>query len=111
MTGSVTLTCCISGCQRIKTGVEGGQWICSIHWRRHCPPRSLRRRTYHRFFREAKRHGWDWRGADGQSSPLEAKFWRFWDALVRVANVAEASDQFEAAEVARINQMFGWTDE
>ncbi len=92
--------CAIRGCQRTKAGVQDGGWICEVHWRRHCPPRSLRRRVYHRFFRDAKRHGWTERRT--------AQFYRFWDTLVRIANAAEARDEFDMTEV---NKLFGWTDD
>ena len=92
--------CAINGCDR-STGRTGTtDWICSVHWKRHCPPRSLRRRAYHRFFAKAKRHGW--------SDELNAQFWRFWDLLVRLANEAEGRAAFDMSEV---NKMFGWTDD
>lgn len=96
--------CAIEGCATSTKRESGSaEWLCPVHWRRHCPPRSLRRRVYHRFFRDAKKLGWTERRT--------AQFWRFWDTLVRIANAAEAQDAFEAAEVKRINEMFGWTDE
>ena len=95
------IRCSIDGCTKTHTSKHdhGGaeEWICSVHWRRHCPPRSLRRRTYHRFFRIAKRHGWSERLAD--------QYWRFWDLLLRLANKAEKSD---AIDMSKINKLFGW---
>lgn len=94
--------CSIEGCNR-STKREGGgpwEWICSVHWRRHCPPRSRRRRAYLAFFRKAKRQGWD--------QMLDEQYWRFWDTLVRVANAAESAGTIDTSQ---INKMFGWNDE
>lgn len=94
--------CAIDGCSRSCKRENGSpwEWICSVHWRRYCPPRSRRRRAYLAFFRKAKRHGWDDR--------LAAQYWRFWDTLTRVANAAESTGSID---MATINQMFGWTDD
>ena len=91
--------CAIDGCSRsCKRGPW--EWVCSVHWRRYCPPRSLRRRAYLAFFRKAKRHGWTER--------LTAQHWRFWDTLTRAANAAESAGSIDIAE---INKLFGWTDD
>jgi hypothetical protein len=94
------IRCSIDGCDA-QTGRDvGSAWICSTHWRRHCPPRSLRRRAYHRFYRKAKQHGW--------TDKLRMQYWRFWEMLVRLANAAEKTDKLDMTE---INAMFGWTDD
>lgn len=107
----MTVRCAINGCTAETAQDVGSAWICSTHWRRHCPPRSLRRRTYHRFFREAKKHGWDYNGPKGTSQELRWRYWKFWEMLVRLANAAEARADFEAAEINKINTMFGWNDD
>jgi hypothetical protein len=94
--------CAIEGCKR-TTAANGryasDQWLCSEHWRRFVPPHSPTRRAYHRFFRLAKRHGWDDR--------LRRRFWRFWRGLVAQARrKAEGGSIDETA----INRMFGWED-
>jgi hypothetical protein len=113
-TGKMGIWACHDHRMRIKCGIEGcirttaktkpdygyQEWICGVHWRRYCPPRSLRRRAYHRFFRDAKKHGWTERRA--------AQYWRFWDTLLSAANAVEKNDKVDMTE---INKMFGWTDE
>lgn len=103
--------CAIVGCThttRRYPEMRPGWWICAKHWCRHCPPRSRRRRAYHAFFAQAKRHGWGFKGTDGKSARLDYRFWSFWDRLVRVANTAEAKGHLDIAE---INALFGWADE
>jgi hypothetical protein len=94
--------CAIEGCQRTRKTPDDGrlatdQWICSEHWRRYVPPRSLARRTYHAHFRQAKRHGW--------TDERERKFWRFWDTLVASARRRATEGHVDEAT---INQLFGW---
>lgn len=103
------ISCAIDGCTH-QTGrhEHQGAWICSTHWRRHCPPRSARRRAYHRYFREAKRHGWGYRGKTGRQPRLDWRFWDFWKRLVRFANIAEQAGKIDMTE---INKMFGFTDD
>jgi hypothetical protein len=95
------IKCAVDGCSRTRkrTGQGYQEWLCPVHWKRHCPPRSLRRRCYHRFFRDAKRHGW--------TEQRAAQFWRFWDTLCRLANQAAASNAFDTTE---INKLFGWNE-
>ena len=93
--------CAIEGCSRTRAVGEDrqhatDQWMCSDHWRRFVPPRSMRRRAYHAFFRRAKRHGW--------SDELTAQFWRFWDSLVASARRRAAGGHLDIAEIER---MFG----
>jgi len=78
-----------------------------VHWRRHCPPRSLRRRTYHRFFRLAKIHGWGWKGRDGRRARLDWRFEEFWTSLIRAANAVERGDEMDMTEIEKINNLFG----
>lgn len=93
--------CSIDGCTRSCKRDDGRpwEWICSVHWRRYCPPRSLRRRTYLAFFRRARKYGWN--------DKLAKQYWRFWDTLVRGANRLEALGYPDMKE---INKMFGWTE-
>lgn len=104
----MTITCNVEGCTRTTSRVGGDAWICGVHWKRYCPPRSRRRRAYHWFFKQAKRHGWHWKGPTGRGANLDWRFWRFWDALVRVANAGEKADTLDMTE---INKLFGWDDE
>lgn len=94
--------CAIEGCAR-TTSADGhlasDQWLCGEHWRRFVPPRSLRRRAYHAFFRQAKRHGW--------TPELRRQFWRFWDTLVANAR-AKATGGY--IDEQAINRLFGWEE-
>jgi hypothetical protein len=101
------IRCAIEGCTA-QTGRYETTWICSTHWRKHCPPRSRRRRAYHAFFRTAKKHGWGYKGPRRNKPRLDWRFHQFWDALVRLANLAEKNGRLDETE---INRMFGWTDE
>jgi hypothetical protein len=67
-----------------------------------CPPRSPQRRTYHRFFREAKRMGLT--GSDRWPRELERRFWVFWGGLIRRAVRIETEGRIDPAEIER---MFG----
>jgi len=99
--------CAIEGCKR-TCAAEGrygsDQWLCSEHWRRFVPPHSPMRRAYHRFFREAKKHGW---GRRGRGVRLDYRFRLFWTALVRRARRAATEGHLDETE---INRMFGWED-
>ncbi len=91
--------CAIEGCRRTTAAPESGrlgsdQWLCGEHWRRFVPPRSLRRRAYHAYFRRAKREGW--------SPPLRRKFWRFWDSLVASARSRAAGGHIDKGEIERL---------
>lgn len=91
--------CAIEGCKRTTAAPSSGelrndQWFCGEHWRRYVPPRSLRRRLYHRFFRLAKRDGW---GDD-----LRRRFWRFWDRLVADARRRATEGDLNMDEIERI---------
>ncbi|CDO34010.1 hypothetical protein [Novosphingobium sp. KN65.2] len=92
--------CAIEGCKRTtdaKGRFANDQWLCSDHWRRYVPPHSPMRRTYHRFFRLAKRQGW--------TKDLQLRFWRFWDGLVKRARRQSTEGRIDENE---INRMFGW---
>lgn len=95
--------CAIEGCKRTTAAPEGqlatDQWLCSEHWRLYCPPRSMRRRLYHRYFRKAKWFGW--------TPELERSFWRFWDRLVADARKRATDGYIDETE---INRIFGWGD-
>jgi hypothetical protein len=53
--------CAIQGCTKSREFKNGcwddATWVCGIHWREVCPPRSALRRTYLRFFRTARKLG------------------------------------------------------
>ena len=93
--------CAISGCKHSTSAEHIGhaldQWICSEHWRAYVPPRSLERRVYHRFFRQAKRYGW--------TDELQLRFWRFWSGLV--ARARRRADDGHV-NVEEINRIMGW---
>ena len=93
--------CAIEGCTRTTSAEDiakrSDQWICGTHWRAYVPPRSVRRRAYHAFFRKARRHGWD--------DDLRRRFWRFWDQLVATARKRAAEGYINETE---IKQLFGW---
>lgn len=93
--------CAISGCRRTTSSEHIGyaldQWICGEHWRAYVPPRSLERRVYHRFFRQAKRHGW--------TDELELRYWRFWSCLV--ARARRRADDGHV-NIEEINRIMGW---
>lgn len=91
--------CAIEGCTRTTKSngqYASDQWLCSEHWKIGCPPKSKIRRTYNRFFRIAKRYGWN--------DDLRRRFWRFWNALVARARRRCAGDM----DMHEINRMFGW---
>lgn len=106
--------CAIEGCKRTRAAptYDNGepfhaddQTLCAEHWKRYVPPRSRARRAYHRYFAQAKRHGWDWKGKDGKSARLDWRFHRFWDALVKVARRRSQEGHVDMAE---INRLMGW---
>lgn len=71
-------------------------FLCSEHWRAFVPPRSPQRRIYHRFFKRAKRYGWN----DSSS----AAFWRIWRRIVATARARAVGDIDEV----EIRRLFGW---
>lgn len=91
--------CAIEGCTR-TTKASGqyatDQWLCGEHWKIGCPPRSAKRRIYHRYFARAKKYGW--------SESSRISFWAFWNRLVAQARKKCAGDIDET----EINRMFGW---
>lgn len=94
------IRCVIDDCRRTRKGKPVEEWVCPEHWRRYVPPRSLRRRAYHAFFRRAKRRGWCEKSA--------AQYWRFWDTLVSVIRAEHARGVVDMTEV---NRLFGWSDD
>lgn len=108
--------CAIEGCTRTRAAPERSdgsleladdQILCAEHWRRFVPPHSKLRRTYHRFWRIAKRqatpenpHGW--------TVGLNRRFERFWRGLVAQARRKATEGHLDEAE---INRMFGWDEE
>ncbi len=102
--------CAIEGCQRTRAVTEGhapcdDQTMCAEHWRRFVPPGSRARRAYHAYFRQAKRHGWGYKGKRGRSARLDYRFRVFWDALVRMARRRATEGDLDEAQ---IKAMFGW---
>jgi hypothetical protein len=100
--------CAIEGCRRTAAadGRYGDdQWLCGEHWRRYVPPRGLRRTTYLWFFRQARKHGWGWKGPDGKSARLDWRFHRYWDVLVRQARRRAKEGHIDEAA---INRLMGW---
>lgn len=92
--------CAIDGCTRTtKAGKElrNDLWLCGVHWRKHCPPRSTIRGRHQRIFRLGKRHEWP--------EHLVRRYWRFWFWIVRRAR---QRDQAGAVDMAEVNRLFGW---
>lgn len=105
--------CAIEGCKRSTAAPKDGrgipfirddQWLCSEHWRRFVPPRSLRRRAYRAFWRKAKRVGCT--GGGDWPADLERQYWRFWDQLVATARAK--TDGRGYIDEREINRLFGW---
>lgn len=106
--------CAVEGCRRTRAAPTDGdgfpcvaddQFICADHWRRYVPPGSRVRRAYLAFHRQAKRHGWGWKGKRGQSARLDWRYRRFWDQLV--AMIRRRSTEGHIDEAA-ISQLMGW---
>lgn len=100
--------CVIEGCRRSRSTKHvptTEDYFCGEHWRLYCPPRSLRRRTYHAFWRRAKKLGLA--PSDPWPPRLERQFWRFWETLVRNARAKAAGGSLDEAA---INRMFGWDE-
>lgn len=75
--------CAVHGCtkgRKFKDGCwDDATWVCGIHWREVCPPRSALRRAYLRFYRTARRLGVE----SGRWPPeLERRYWRFFRGMV-----------------------------
>jgi hypothetical protein len=97
--------CSIEGCTKGRKFADGvfpaGGWICGIHWRQVCPPRSPLRRTYLRFFRIARKLGVE----NGRwPADLERRYWRFFAGMI--ARYHRRLDGF--VDVGEINKLFGW---
>lgn len=92
--------CAIDGCRRTAAAHRGvladDTWLCSEHWRRHCPPHSKLRRAYNRFWRIAKRDGW--------TPQLARRFNRFWDGLIARAR-RNTTEGF--LDIEEIHRLFG----
>lgn len=89
--------CAIEGCARTtsagKVGYALDQWLCSAHWKSLVPPRSPERLAYHRFWRIAKRRGWD--------EALSRRFWRYWQGLVVRARRRHGGGHLDIAAIDR----------
>ena len=92
--------CAVEGCSRTEAANgdlhNGDQWICSVHWKLACPPRSRERRLYHAWHRKGRKFGWP--------EEMKASYWRFWGRLVAKARKMGAGD----IDMQEINRMFGW---
>lgn len=67
----------------------------------------MMRRQYRRYFRLAKRHGWD-ASIDDSPRTLNERFWRFWrSVLIPSARERCSAGDFDMTE---INKLFGWAD-
>ena len=100
--------CAIEGCSR-STKAPGGYlddgsgWLCGEHWRAGVPPRSRLRRQYHRYFRKAKRYGWE---SLVNGLPLRVRFWHFWNN--RLLPIARKRCDGGRLDEEEINRLFGW---
>lgn len=63
------------------------------------------RRAYLTFHRQAKRHGWGWKGKGGRSARLDWRYRQFWDALVRMVRRRSTEGHIDQAEIDRL---MGW---
>lgn len=95
--------CLVDGCRRTiaagRNELADDQSICGAHWRRYVPPGSPLRRTYNRFFRLARRHGW--------TPGLIRRFERFWTGMAaRVRR--QAAEGF--VDQREIDRLFGWSE-
>lgn len=97
--------CVIEGCRRstVTKGTPSSEvWICGEHWRLYCPPRSLRRRAFRRFWAKAKKLGAT--GGHDWPDELERQYWRWWETFVSMARAKAAGGHINIAEIER---MFG----
>jgi hypothetical protein len=97
--------CSIEGCTKGRKFANGvfpaGGWVCGIHWRQVCPPRSPLRRTYLRFFRIARKLGVE---KGRWPVDLERRYWRFFSGMI-----ARHQRRIEGfVHEAEINKLFGW---
>lgn len=99
--------CAIEGCTKSRKFESGcwddATWVCGIHWREVCPPRSALRRTYLRFYRIARKLGVE---KSRWPDDLERRYWRFFRALVARHHRRMNGDSF--IDEAEINKLFGW---
>lgn len=97
--------CSIDGCRKSRKfeGYVSDErvWVCGIHWRQVCPPRSPLRRTYNRFFRIARKLGV---AKERWPDELERRYWRFFGGMIARYHrgLVGYIDERE------INKMFGW---
>lgn len=97
--------CAIEGCTKSRKFESGcyddATWVCGIHWRQVCPPRSTLRRTYLRFFRIARKLGVE---KSRWPADLERRYWRFFRGLI--SRHHRRVEGF--IDEAEINKLFGW---
>lgn len=101
--------CVVEGCRctRAAKGYLSDDWfICSKHWRAYVPPGSPERMVYLRFFRLAKRMGFN--ANDRWPRRLQHRFNRYWAALVQRVRRQSTEGRLDQAEIAK---MFGWDKE
>jgi hypothetical protein len=97
--------CAIEGCTKSRKFESGcwdhATWVCGIHWRQVCPPRSALRRTYLRFHRIARKLGVE---KSRWPDDLERRYWRFFRGMI-----ARHHRRLEGfVDEAEINKLFGW---
>jgi hypothetical protein len=101
--------CSIEGCAKSRKFkgyvADEGTWVCGVHWREVCPPRSLLRRTYLRFFRIARKLGVE---KSRWPDDLEARYWRFFTGIVARHHRRMSGESF--VDEAEINKLFGWEE-
>lgn len=100
--------CCIEGCKRTRAAkrwLTTDTFMCSEHYRAFVPPGSPERRILNRFFRRAKKLGWDDEGEVKSNRPVSgAAYWRVWN---RIVSRARARVRGEVDE-REINRIMGW---
>lgn len=108
--------CALEGCQRTRDAPEAGpgkfhyandQHVCGEHWRRFVPPKSRLRRAYNAYWRQAKKHGWNYRGRLGRHPRLDWRFNRFWAALIMMMR-RKADPASDVLDMTEINRIMGW---
>lgn len=101
--------CAIEGCtrtRRAKGFISNDVFLCSVHWRIACPPRSPMRRALNRLWRLHKKTGktkWD--------PALDARYWRLWRGIIARAR-GRSFDQLEHSEDLGkdVMRFMGWEE-
>lgn len=99
--------CAVDGCtnsHKAKYGLHNQlEWVCGVHWKQVCPPRSPMRRTYLRFFRIARKLGVE---KKRWPQDLENRYWRFFAGMVKRYN--RRLHVHGSIDIDEINKLFGW---